>query len=384
MFGLALLGVVLIQFVLRGQVGGYAPPVAVATDQDSDEPDIWLVLVDGHPRADVLERDWGLEGPGLAEGLEGLGFQVADGARSNYNMTKLTLPALFNMALLSDLAPWSDYDRPVDAPAAEHVQALQHNRAFELLKEHGYELTSIGAGYTPEDIRAVDQFVDAGTADVVELHLLGMTALGEALQMVDPQWAEHQAGQRVEANLASLTQIAGEDSDHPRFVFGHIPAPHMPMAFASVERPTVPLSEVFDYPEDLFGDELFRQAYREHVKGLDDRVLDAMTTIVQDVGDEAVIIVMSDHGSRSQGWLHTLSPQDVDEQFSIVLAARTPTGEALFEDDALATNVLSTVANRYLGTKIPRSSVSSRARTVRAIRREWSVAQPASRDGQDG
>ena len=91
-------------------------------------------------------------------------------------MTKLTLPALFNMALLSDLEPWSHYKRPIDAPASEHVRAIQNNRFFELLKEHGYHLTSIGAGYIQEDVRAVDEFVDAGTADVAELHLLGATA----------------------------------------------------------------------------------------------------------------------------------------------------------------------------------------------------------------
>ena len=351
-FGFALLGVVLLQFAIRGQVLGYSPPAAVA-EADPAAPDIWLVLLDGHPRADVLERYWGFDGPGLADELEGLGFRVADGAQSNYNMTKLTLPALFNMALLSDLEPWSGYKRPVDAPAPEHVRALQNNRSFALLREHGYHLTSIGAGYTQEDVRAVDQFVDAGTADVVELHLLGATALGEALQVLDPQWGEHQAGQRAEANLATLTRLAAEGGDQPRFVFAHIPSPHMPLAFATVDRPTVPLADVFSYPRDLFGDDLFRQAYREQVEGLDERVLDAMTTIVNDVGDESVIIVMSDHGSRTNGGLGTLSAEDVDEQFSILLAARVPGGDALFGPNAMATDVLSTVANRYLGTDIP-------------------------------
>ena len=127
----------------------------------------------------------------------------------------------------------------------------------------------------------------------------------------------------------------------------------MPLAFATVDRPTVRLADVFSYPHDLFGDDLLRQAYREQVEGLDARVLDAMTEIVEDVGDESVIIVMSDHGSRTNGGLGTLSTEDVDEQFSILLAARVPDGEALFSTDAVATDILSTVANRYLGTDIP-------------------------------
>jgi hypothetical protein len=260
---------------------------------------------------------------------------------------------MFNMSLLQDLEPWSSYDRPADAPAAERVQALQHNRFFDLLRDHGYHITSIGAGYTHEDIRAVDAFVDAGTADVVELHLLGLTAVGELFQRLDPMFGEHQVGQRVRANLDTLSRLAGEASSRPRFVFGHIPAPHPPLAFATVERPTVPLLDVFDYPVDLFGEELLQQAYREHLEELNERVLETLTTVVDAVGNDAVIIVMSDHGSRTHGHEHALAPDDVDEQFSILLAARTPDGAELYAGDVMASDVLSTVANRYLGTRIP-------------------------------
>ena len=61
---------------------------------------------------------------------------------------------------------------------------------------------------------------------------------------------------------------------------------------------------------------------------------------------------MSDHGPRPGGY-EGLTPEQAASQFSILLAARTPDGESLFERDAMATDVLSTVANRYLGTDIP-------------------------------
>jgi hypothetical protein len=351
-FGLVLLVVTVAQFGLRGQVTGFSPRAAVA-EADPDAPDIWLVLLDGHPREDTLRRDWGIDDPPFLDGLEGLGFEIADGARSNYNVTKLTLPAMLNMALLEDLEPWASYEVPAEAPAAERVQALQHNRAFETLREHGYYLTSISAGYTHEDIRAADEFIDAGTADVVELHLLGLTALGRFLQVLDPEFGEHQVGQRTEANLETLERLSGEVGERPRFVFGHIPAPHPPLAFAAVERPTVPLSSTFDYPAETFGEDLLEEAYREHIAEVDDRALDALRTIVSAVGDEAVIIVMSDHGSRTHGHEHALSPAEVDEQFATLFAARTPDGEVLCDDEVMTTNVLSTVFNRYLGTDIP-------------------------------
>lgn len=350
-FGLALLLVIVVQFGVRGQITGFSAGGATA-EAAPGVPDIWLLLLDGHPRADTLEREWSLDASRLTEGLQGLGFSIADEARSNYNMTKLTLPAMLDMALLQDLEPWSGYEKPVDAPPAERVLALQHNRAFELLRDNGYHITSISAGYTHEDIRTADDFIDAGTADVVELHLLGMTALGAALQGLDPRWGEHQVGRRVEANLETLAGLAGEESTRPRFVFGHIPAPHPPYAFATVDRPTVPLSDVFDYQDEYFGDALMREVYREHVAAVDDRVLLTLGTIVEAIGDHAVIVVMSDHGSRPDGH-DGLTPEEAEEQFSILLAARTPDGRVLFEDDAMATDVFSTVANTYLGENIP-------------------------------
>ena len=62
---------------------------------------------------------------------------------------------------------------PADAPAAERIRALQDSPAFETLRDHGCHLTSISPGYTTSDVRAVDDDVDAGTADVFEMHLLG-------------------------------------------------------------------------------------------------------------------------------------------------------------------------------------------------------------------
>ena len=138
-FGLALLVVTIAQFGLRGQAiasgsrGSGAATAGVAAETGA--PDIWLVLLDGHPRADALERHWDYSDPGFVDGLEGLGFDVADESRSNYNLTAHTLPALLNMALLEDLEPWSSYDKPADAPAADRIRALQDNRAFETLRD---------------------------------------------------------------------------------------------------------------------------------------------------------------------------------------------------------------------------------------------------------
>ena len=194
--------------------------------------------------------------------------------------------------------------------------------------------------------------MDAGTADVFEMHLLSETALGGLLQAIDPGFGDGQVRQRIEANLEALLRLAREPSDSPRFVLGHIPGPHAPYVYASVERPMVSLSDIFHAPLEQYGLDLLKQAYGEHISEFDDRVLMTLNAMVGAIGDEAVIIVLSDHGSRMTGHEHSLSSDEASEQFSTLLAVRTPDGEKLFDEDITTTNVLSGVLNRYLGTEI--------------------------------
>ncbi len=352
-FGLLILSVTVLQFGLRGQITGFSPSAAAA-EPAPGAPDVWLVLLDGYPRADALQRNWRYDNSAFIDGLEDLGFFVADKSRSNYNSTKLTLPSMLNMASLRDMEPWSGYAKPADAPAADRVRALQHNRAFDLLREHGYRIISVGAGYTHVDVRTGDEFIDAGTADVVELHLLGDSAFGELIRVVMPGLGERQIQTRIEANLGVIDELAREDVGRPRFVFDHIPAPHPPFVFAESDRPIVPLQDIFAYSADSYGEGLLREAYRQHITHLNNLVLESLRELVAVTGDESVIIVMSDHGSRTHGHSDKLSPEDVAEQFSTLFAARTPDEASIFDDDIMTVNVLSTVFDHYLGTDLPR------------------------------
>lgn len=355
LFGLLVFAVTLVQFGLRGQTAWSLAPRVASAAPTADSPDIWLILVDGYPRADVLENDWGFDNEPFLNELESLGFVVAEGSRSNYNATKLTLPSMFNMALLREIEPYSRYDKPSDAPAADRVNALLDNRAFEILRQQGYDIVSVGGGYTHEELRSADEFIDAGTADVVELFLLGQSAFGRLQQAVMPDFGEGQIRTRIEANLASVERLSDEPTTKPRFVFVHIPGPHPPFVYSTIERSYASTDKIFEYPVDLFGEDVMREAYRQHIEHLNDLVLDSLTSLVDTVGQESIVIVMSDHGSRTYGHVHTLSPDDVAEQFSNLLVARTPDGTPLFDDEVMTTNVLSTVFDRYLGTEMHRA-----------------------------
>jgi arylsulfatase A-like enzyme len=127
--------------------------------------------------------------------------------------------------------------------------------------------------------------------------------------------------------------------------------------FGETTHPYATTANVFDYPVDLLGNDLMREVYREHIDHLNELVLESLTSLVDTVGEDSIIIVMSDHGSRTYGHEHTLTPDDVAEQFSSLFAARTPDGTELFDDEVMTVNVLSTVFDHYLGTDFPPAPV---------------------------
>src|SRR4029079_9283192 len=103
------------------------------------------------------------------ERLADLGFRISPRSRSNYLETDETVPSMFEMMPFAEL--------PDSKP--ERWRRLQHNRAFDILRAPGYETVSFGSRYPHVDLVSADRFIDAGTADLNEIRLLGATGLRE-------------------------------------------------------------------------------------------------------------------------------------------------------------------------------------------------------------
>ena len=86
--------------------------------------------------------------------------------------------------------------------------------------------------------------------------------------------------------------------------------------------------------------------YRSSVAHLNGLTLASLRELQRATRGEAVVILMSDHGSRSTNGL------DIDERHANLFAAYTPGGR-LFGDVVSPVNVLPTLFNRYLGTTLP-------------------------------
>jgi hypothetical protein len=97
-----------------------------------------------------------------------------------------------------------------------------------------------------------------------------------------------------------------------------------------------------------------RSRYVANLEQVNARVLPAVRDLMAATGGEAVIVVMSDHGSRSRGNISSLRPADVHERFGTLFAAHTPGHPGLLRDVITPVNLLAVLFDAYLGTSLPR------------------------------
>ena len=69
----------------------------------SRRPNIYLILADGHGRADTLEDDYGYDDGPFLDALRTAGLEVASSSRSNYDLTRFSLASLLTGSLLDPL-----------------------------------------------------------------------------------------------------------------------------------------------------------------------------------------------------------------------------------------------------------------------------------------
>jgi hypothetical protein len=120
---------------------------AVAPEEGSQLPDVYLILLDGYPRADELTAEFQLDNSPFVDSLTNLGFSVQAESNSNYTNTALTLPSLIGMSYLGteSVSVYSDSDL-----RRLLVQALREGAGLRGFREAGYETFATSPGW--EDV----------------------------------------------------------------------------------------------------------------------------------------------------------------------------------------------------------------------------------------
>lgn len=250
---------------------------------------VYIVLLDGYPRADTL-RALGISIDPFIGELESRGFDHYPDARSIHSYTYRTLAAMFG-----------------DSPDEDGWGTVEDRRAAR-------RKLRLPPGFISASKRLDYDFAGPGL-NWFEIGLIGRTPIA-SFENVQRTVVRSLRG----AAEAVLTKL--EHTEH-RHVFAHVMAPHGPFLYTrSGEVPLLPPC----WPEcDPFDHEIGRlqMSMDDWVDGmsafltyLNARVLEVLDEIVSR-DPTALVIVLSDHGAR-------YSESNTPEWFRSFLVARTP------------------------------------------------------------
>jgi hypothetical protein len=350
--GMNVLGVAWVLIALTSAVLATlaAPPLPPAKPVDGlggESRNIYVILLDGYPRADTLQRYFAYDNEPFIASLEARGFHVSHESRSDYNLTLQTVPSMLHMTPAENLGLV-----PFTASQDQHrrVEALINaSPVVASFREIGYEIVSIVPAAAALNMRDAEVVWEESLLSPFEDSLLDEGLLN----LVSTELRYEDRRRSVNAAFDALAQVARERKG-PRFVYAHIMAPHAPFAFTRDGGPAMPVpcepqcdvGTTFLQPGFL---DMTLQALEERFIGnleyVNRRVLEAAEEI-RTFDPQAVVVFFSDHGSR-------LDLADPDEWFRNFFAAHTPDHPALFGDAPTPTNIFRELFTAYLGADLP-------------------------------
>jgi hypothetical protein len=334
-------------------------PSSVA-DAGKDAPDVYLVMLDGYPRADTLATEFGYDNSPFLEGMQNLGFEVAAKSHSNYNVTLLTRASMLNMEHIAQLVP-----TPPSQPRAQErlLQPLiSEGAALRELRSLGYTIVAVPAGASGLAVYGADQFLDSGQINSFEVALIETGFVPHILPNLQAGWFYQQARDRIHATFDRLEALATERPAKPRFIYAHVMAPHPPIVFKADGSPA---NGYGCFPETCgLWDEDYRTDDRQPVVGqiqyLNSLVLGTVAKIIETSERPPVIVVFSDHGYRAD-------LDNRDEMLRNLFLSYTPGHPGIFPQDVGLVNVVPRIVNAYLPTTMPLATRESYVIDLRNI-----------------
>lgn len=321
-------------------------PVA-ASPAPPGAPNVFVVLLDGYPRADKLLSEFGIDNSSFIRDLRARDFVVADHSRSNQIQTELTLAQMFNYYSTAEVAGRLD--------GSERLWRVDVNDGafFRDLHRLGYETVAISSGFEQVALRRADVFVDTGQLNEFEWTVASLTGLSVLADAVLPDLAADGHRSRILDAFKAAEAQAQSLGASRKFVFVHVAAPHSPQVFDGAGRPLdVPGFAVLrdDRQEMLrYGFEEYARRLEGQIQFLNARTIHLVDTVIAaDPG--AVVVVFSDHGSGAPPRNPGSTYPNADLRTANLLAVRSPGHPGIIDDRSTLANLLPRLLRAYTGS----------------------------------
>lgn len=322
----------IVTMVANGSLDSFPDTFDDEDDGVADGPPIYLILLDGYPRADLLES-LGYDNSAFLAGLESMGIENIDKSTSNYIVTQLSLASMLEMRHVDDIAALENVAPDATTRVLSQVIA-NGGSALDHLRTAGYAVATVPSIMLDVEVRNAHRLGPKHLSHF-EIYMIMTTAAGRALELALPDLLADNHRSSVTDALDTLVaeQRAG------RFILAHVMSPHPPYVFGPNGEPR-PLPTCAGTCEYWARDDDFRVSdLFDQLDHLNDLVLRAIDEIDRD----AIVVVMSDHGIG-------LTPKG---DFHNFLAARTPGAADVFPKDMSLITMMPRLLNAYLGTELP-------------------------------
>jgi hypothetical protein len=306
-------------------------------------PSVYLILLDGYPRADKLAAEFGIDNQPFLRALGDRAFTIGARSRSNYLTTELTLASMFSGRVPGNPEPDMAEIRPF----------IGAGEVIGEFRERGYEVVAFSTGFEGVALRQAERFVDSGQLNEFEWELLQLSGLAPVLDVVAPTLLADQHRERVLATFEAAGALAGQATERPRFVFAHTLNPHSPQVFGPAGEPIpirgiqVPFDDSDEYT--ILGRDEYGRRLADQIAYLNRRVLGLVDAAIA-ADPRAVVIVFSDHGSGIREAAGIGVGSDPDLRTANLLAVRSPGQAGIIDDRSTLVNILPRILRAYSGS----------------------------------
>ena len=288
--------------VQRGGVhrlGAENAPVQDLT-RPENPPDVYYFILDSYGREDLLKKAYGYDNSAFIGGLRERGFYVADCSQSNYIRTEISVGSSLNMSYLQEL---DDAFSPDNSRRRILWDSLKYSAVRHNFESMGYKTVAFATGFAWSDLDDADVFYTPPpfSAGLTEFETLLMrTTLARHAQ--DMGWVD--ADEVMGQNFRDRTLLVFDKMDdiahmpEPTFAYVHVISPHPPFVFGPNGEPTYPAdfwNENRQYPQDLYA-----QGYQNQLIFLNEKMLEAVDTLIAESKTPPIIILQGDHGPWHQ------------------------------------------------------------------------------------
>jgi hypothetical protein len=344
-----MIGLISMQWVARSYTDARdSRPVPIGARHDvqgtgvGNAPDLYMIILDGYARADVLRTHYGFDNSAFLNDLTIRGFQVSEKSTANYNWTFLSLASTLNMQYLQSLL--GDRVSPDAKSRAPVYDAVRNNAVARFLRQRGYRVVHFQStwGATLHNPYA-DQQVPCHPSPFIDEFYRVLTEASWLKALSSKASAD--LASCYESNLRNLGAMGRQPG--PKFVFVHFLPPHHPYLFDREGRVlrNANLSNQFDFQARLWEQ---KSGYIDQLIYMNRRITQAVDDILAASPHPPIIIIESDHGPNlTQG----LDEQErIRVRLSNLRAVYLPGAPPeLIPSDASLVNQFRFILNFYFG-----------------------------------